>query len=254
MNILMRSSRRIAMSLLFVLVMVAGAQAAHHTLAERIASDSRSAADRDRDAGRKPAEVLEFLGVRAGMSVVDIMAAGGWYSEVLSHAVGEDGAVAAQNPDFILQFRDGANDKALNARLADGRLPNVTRLDKNFAALGEADGQFDVALSALNFHDIYNSGGPDAATGMLMAIKSILKPGGVFGIIDHAGNPDADNESLHRIDKAKVIETAEAAGYEVVGESQVLATDSDDRSGGVFGPDIRGKTDRFVIKLRKPAR
>lgn len=254
MTTLMRSSQPVAFSLVIMLVMVVGAQAAQHTLADRIASDSRSATDRDRDTDRKPAEVLEYLGVRAGMTAVDIMAAGGWYTEVLSHAVGEDGAVVAQNPDFILQFRDGANDKALNARLADRRLPNVTRLDKNFAALSAADGQFDVALSALNFHDIYNSGGPEAATGMLLAIKTILKPGGVFGIIDHAGNPDADNESLHRINKARVIETAQAAGFDVVGESPLLATDSDDRSGGVFGPDIRGKTDRFIIKLHKPAR
>lgn len=253
MNILLRSSQRAASALLVLLVMVTSAQAAHHTLAERIATDSRSAADRDRDAGRKPADVLEFLGVDAGMRVVDIMAAGGWYTEVLAHAVGEDGAVAAQNPDFILKFRDGANDKALSARLADGRLPNVSRLDKDFAELSGADGQFDVALSALNFHDIYNSSGSDAAVGMLVAIKAILKPGGVFGIIDHAGNAGADNESLHRIDSDKVLETAKAAGFEVVGESTLLASSADDRSGGVFGENIRGKTDRFIVKLRKPA-
>ena len=90
--------------------------AAHHTLAERINSDARSAEDRARDAGRKPAQVLEFLGVEAGMDVIDIMAAGGWYTEVLSHAVGEDGSVAAHNTPAMLQFRDGANDQAMAER------------------------------------------------------------------------------------------------------------------------------------------
>jgi predicted methyltransferase len=246
-------SRQALVALATGLILVVVAQAAHHTLAERIASDSRSGEDRARDAGRRPAEVLEFLGVDAGMSVIDIMAAGGWYTEVLAHAVGEDGRVAAQNPDFILQFRDGANDKALNARLAGGRLPNVSRLDKNFSDLGANDGQFDVAISALNFHDIYNRDGADAAVGMLRSIMSVLKPGGVFGVIDHAGASDADNAALHRIEKTRVIESAKAAGFEIAGESDVLHMASDDHSQMVFAEGVRGKTDRFVVKLRKPS-
>ncbi|MDH4108068.1 MAG: SAM-dependent methyltransferase [Gammaproteobacteria bacterium] len=226
---------------------------AHHTLAERIASETRSADDRARDAGRRPAQVLEFLGVEAGMSVIDIMAAGGWYTEVLSLAVGPDGRVAAQNPDFILRFRDGANDKALNARLADGRLPNVIRLDKNFGDLAAADGPFDVALSALNFHDVYNRDGAEAAVAMLESVKSVLKPGGVFGVIDHAGNAGTDNAALHRIEKSRVVEAAEAAGFVVESESDVLHFAEDDRTQNVFSEGLRGMTDRFVLKLRKPA-
>lgn len=235
------------------LLLVSAALAGHHTLGERIATDTRSADDRARDAGRKPAEVLDYLGVEAGMSVVDIMAAGGWCTEVLSHAVDSDGHVAAQNPHFILQFRDGANDKAMNARLEGDRLPNVSRLDKEFDALSADDGQFDVAVSALNFHDIYNRDGADAAVVMLKSVKAVLKPGGIFGVIDHAGVASADNAALHRIEKSKVIETAEAAGFEVVGESDVLRSASDEHMQMVFADGVRGKTDRFVIKLRKPA-
>ena len=234
------------------LLIVTAAMGAHHTLAERIASDTRSEEDRARDAGRKPAEVLEYLGVEAGMSVIDIMAAGGWYTEVLSHAVGDDGRVAAQNPDFILQFRDGANDKALNARLDGNRLPNVVRLDKNFSAMSADDGQFDVAISALNFHDIYNRDGADAAVAMMRSIKAVLKPGGVFGVVDHAGVAGADNAALHRIEQSKVVESARAAGLEIAGESDVLAVSSDDHSQMVFAEGVRGRTDRFVVKLRKP--
>ena len=231
----------------------ATALAAHHTLAERIASDTRPEADRARDAGRKPAEVLHFLGVQEGMDVLDVMAAGGWYTEVLSLAVGESGSVTAQNPDFILRFRDGANDKALAARLDNNRLPNVSRLDKNFADLSAADGPFDVALSALNFHDVYNRDGRDAAVAMLESIKQTLKPGGVLGIIDHAGDADADNASLHRIEKSLVVDAAEAAGFIVDGDSDILASTDDDRTQGVFAEGVRGKTDRFLLKLRKPA-
>jgi len=244
-------SGRIAASLLIALV-AGGAVADHHTIAERIATDSRSAEDRARDGGRRPAEVLEFLGVEAGTDAIDIMAAGGWYTEVLSHAVGEDGTVAAQNPPWILAFRDGANDKAMAARLAGGRLPNVSRLDVEFADLDPADGQFDVALSALNFHDIYNRDGHDAAVAMLTQVGSMLRPGGVFGIIDHAGNEGLDNASLHRIAKARVVEAAEDAGFAVEAESDILASSADDRTQSVFAPDIRGKTDRFVLRLRKP--
>lgn len=252
MNTGIRITRQSLAVLAAGLFMVVVAQAAHHTLAERIASDSRSDEDRARDAGRRPAEVLEFLGVDAGMSVIDIMAAGGWYTEVLAHAVGEDGRVTAQNPDFILMFRDGANDKALSARLADKRLPNVSRLDKNFADLGAGDGQFDVAISALNFHDIYNRDGADAAADMLRSIKSVLKPGGIFGVIDHEGAADADNAALHRIEKSRVIESANAAGFEIAGESDALQMASDDHTQMVFAEGVRGKTDRFVLKLRKP--
>lgn len=249
-----RMTRPSGLTMLAGALMLAGAAiAGHHTLAERIASDSRSDEDRARDAGRKPAEVLEYLGVEAGSSVVDIMAAGGWYTEVLSHAVGEDGNVAAQNPEFILAFRDRANDKALIARLDGDRLPNVSRLDKEFGELSAADGPFDVAISALNFHDIYNRDGADAAVQMLESVKAILKPGGVFGVIDHVGAAGADNASLHRIEKSKVIQTAEAAGFDVVGESDVLHMSGDDHTQMVFAEGLRGKTDRFVIKLRKPA-
>jgi predicted methyltransferase len=215
-------------------------------------TDSRSAEDRARDAGRKPAEVLAFLGVQPGMQVIDVIAAGGWYSEVLSQAVGADGHVVAQNPPFILAVRDGMFETEMSARLKDNRLPNVTRLDKAFADITSADGQFDVALTALNFHDIYNRNGAEVAVGFLRAVASVLKPGGVFGIIDHAGIAGADNAALHRIELAKVLETAEAAGLEVVEQSDLLANANDDHTQMVFADEIRGSTDRFIVKLRKP--
>jgi predicted methyltransferase len=166
--------------------------------------------------------------------------------------VGPDGSAVAQNPGFVLQFRDGANEKALAERLADNRLPNVTRMNKEFADISAADGQFDAALTGLNFHDIYNGQGPEAAVGFLKVVGSLLIPGGVFGVIDHTGVADADNESLHRVEVAKVIESAEAAGFIVEGQSSLLANPADDHTQGVFAEGLRGQTDRFIVKLRKP--
>ncbi len=99
-------------------------------LGTALADTTRSEADRNRDAGRKPADVIRFLGIEEGMSVIDLIAASGYYTEVLSLAVGASGTVYAQNPAIVLQFRDGANDKAMTARLAEDRLATVVRLDR----------------------------------------------------------------------------------------------------------------------------
>ena len=217
-----------------------------------LAASDRSEADRARDAGRRPARVLEILGVGPGMQVMDVIAAGGWYTEVLSHAVGPEGKVYAQNPPAVLRFRDGANDKALTARLADGRLANVQRLDMEIQDVSVAPGSLDAAITALNLHDIYNRN-PEGAVGFLKNIRRLLKPGGVFGVIDHIGSPGANNAELHRMEKSAAIELLEAAGFEIVEDSDLLANPEDDHAKAVFAPGIRGKTDRFLIKAINPA-
>lgn len=219
-------------------------------LSDALMSGDRADADKQRDAGRKPADVINFLGITEGMSVIDIIAATGYYTEVLSVAVGETGTVYAQNPDFILKMREGANDKAMAKRLTGDRLSNVVRLDREMTDLGIQPGSLDAAFTALNLHDLYNRS-PDTAHGMLMGIKSLLKSGGVFGIIDHNGNADQDNASLHRMQLAQALSVATKAGF-IVQTSDILANPKDDRTKGVFTPGLRGNTDRFVLKLIKP--
>ena len=209
---------------------------AHHErgedLAAQLAVADRPETDKERDAGRKPAEVVLFLGIEAGMQVIDLIAAGGYYTEVLSVAVGPKGTVHAQNPDFVLKFRDGANDKAMTGRLAGrlagDRLPNVERLDRAVAELGLAPASIDAALTALNFHDIYNGRGAEAANAFLAEVLKILKPGGVLGIVDHSGGVGDDDE-LHRIDQAIVEKAVLAAGFEIVARSDLLRNPADDR-------------------------
>jgi predicted methyltransferase len=237
-----------------LLVSVSPAAAGDDSLASRLASGTRSEADKQRDADRRPSDVIAFLGVEPGMTVIDLIAAGGWYSEVLSVAVGEKGTVYAQNPAYVLQLREGVNDKDLTARLAGDRLPNVKRIDRELAETGIEPGTLDLALTALNFHDIYNARGAEAAQAFFVAVGKLLKPGGVLGLIDHAGGAaGADDEKLHRIDEKLVISSAKAAGFEIVATSDVLRHPEDDRTRQVFEPGLRGNTDRFVLKLRKPA-
>jgi len=220
--------------------------------ATALAGGTRSDDDKARDAGRKPAAVLEFLSIEPGMDVIDLMAAGGWYSEVLALAVGEDGTVAAQNPPWLLAFRDGIFGKALDERIGD-RLSTVTKVDSTWAELAHSGAQYDVAVSALNFHDAYYMQSPEAAAEMMSAVYAVLKPGGVFGIIDHVGSTDGDNSALHRIDIVIAIDLASAAGFSIGGNSDLLSNSEDDHSQGVFADGLRGQTDRFVLKVHKPA-
>jgi predicted methyltransferase len=229
----------------------ARAAEASEALTAALARPDRPAADRARDAGRKPAEVIAFLGIAPGMTVIDLIAAGGYYTDVLSAAVGPTGKVYAQNTEYVLKMREGANEKAMTARLAGNRLPNVERLDRETSELGLAPGSLDAAVTALNFHDIYNGRGTEAAAGFLKAVFVALKPGGLLGLIDHSGGVGNDEE-LHRIDEARVSAAAKAAGFAVEAGSDILRNPDDDRSKNVFAPEIRGKTDRFVLLLRKP--
>ena len=217
----------------------------------KLAAPSRSEEDRARDAGRRPAEVIAFLGIEPGMTVMDLVASGGWYTEVLSIAVGDGGTVYAQNPPMMLAFRDGYYDKAIAARLDGDRLPNVVRLDRDLTEAGLPPGSLDGAITALNFHDIHNGMGEQAATGFLMAVKALLKPGGVLGLIDHYGESGNDNNALHRLDVATALPLIEGAGFEVEA-SNILRNPDDDYTKMVFDEAVQGKTDRLLLRLTKP--
>ncbi len=221
-------------------------------LATLLAGESRFAGDRERDANRKPANVIAFVGIEPGMNVIDVIAAGGYYTEVLSLAVGNDGHVTAQNPAMVLQMRDGANEKQLSERLANGRLQNVSRLNKEIAELTADDGPFDAAMTGLNLHDIYNNYGEAGAVEAMKAIGATLKPGAVFGVIDHHGADGADNKELHRMRIEDAIRVAEAAGFVVEAQSGMLHVHDDDLTSSVFAEGRRGNTHRFLLRLRKP--
>ena len=221
-----------------------------------LSNELRPAADRERDADRKPAEVLAFLGITPGMTVLDMFTGDGWYSEVIAHVVGESGKVIAHSNEAYKNFVGNS----LEERFGSGRVPQAEILmaENNQLAL-EAD-SLDAVMMSMSFHDIYNvdvENGWEQIDGpaFLAELKKGLKPGGIVAIIDHraaAGSPPETGNTLHRIDPALVIANMEAAGFVLEAQSDLLRNPDDDLSKIVFAPEIRGKTDRFVMRFRKP--
>ncbi len=221
-----------------------------------VAHPARSDADRERDAGRKPAEVLEFFGIKPGMTVLDMFSGGGYYAELLSYVVGPDGRVIAHTNSAYAGF---VGDETVN-RYAGNRLRNVESLLAENNELRLRSEVFDAVMLILSYHDIYyvdESGGWPKIDGpkMLAELLDGLKPGGILGVVDHyaaEGSPRETGGTLHRIDSQIVIRELEAAGFLLVGEADFLRNMEDDHSKAIFNPEIRGRTDRFVLKFRKP--
>ena len=212
---------------------------------------SRADADKARDAGRRPISVLNFLGVEPGMTVVDLVAVAGYYTEVISHVVGPSGKVYMQNSPASLSGERGARTvTAIDARL-DNRLSNVEQLVRDPDDLGLPSGSLDAAVIALEFHELYLSDNPNAVPDFLAEIRRVLKDGGILGIIEHAGHPAYDPGPLHRALESQVVADAQAAGFFVSASSPLLENPDDDRSLMVFDGSIRGATDRFVLRLVK---
>ena len=224
--------------------------------ADAISNPYRSETDRGRDANRKPAEVLEFFSVAPGMTVLDLFSGGGYYAEILARVVGTDGQVIAQTNEAYLGF---VGDE-FNARYADNRLPNVEVLMAENNELELETQRFDIIIMALSYHDLYYAA-PQRGWSKIDAAKLLaelldgLRPGGVLGIIDHyaeAGAPRETGGTLHRIDPSIVIAELKAAGFELDATSDLLRNTDDDHSKVVFDPSVRGRTDRFVLRFRKP--
>ena len=223
--------------------------------ADALANPARFAKDRERDASRKPDQVFAFLGVAPGMHVLDVFSGGGYTSEYAAWLVGPKGHVTSFNPNAFENF---VKDEVAE-RFAGDRLKNVERTVQNVNTLVLPAATYDVAVMVQNYHDVYwvkepmwpKVDGPR----LLARIKAGLKPGGVLGIIDHAaaeGTGIKSAQTMHRIEKAKVIADLTAAGFVFEGESAVLANPADDHGKSVFDDSIRGKTDQFVLKFRKP--
>jgi predicted methyltransferase len=211
-----------------------------------LASPDRPAAEKERDAARKPIETVQFLGLETGQTALDVIAAGGWFTEVLSAAVGPTGKVYSQNPGFFTSRPGFAEAEA--ARVS--RLGNVTPIHGDVAD-GNINGQVDVAITALNLHDLYNGqNGEAAAVAFAKGVYDALKPGGVFGVIDHVGIAGQDNAAFHRIQLQQAKDVLTKAGFTIEAESDILKNPADDHTKGVR--DVGGRSDQFLIRARKP--
>lgn len=223
---------------------------------DAVQRSDRSDADRARDEGRKPAQVLEFFGIHPGMKVLDLYSGGGYYTEILSRVVGPTGKVVAHTNSAYAQF---VGDEA-TIRYANNRLANVELLLAENNELQLPADSFDAIMMVLAYHDIYyvapNNGWPKIDGPKLLAeLYKGLRPGGILAVVDHyaaAGSPRDTGNSLHRIDPQIVIDELQAAGFKLEAKSDVLRNMDDDHSLSMAAPEVRGKTDRFVLKFRKP--
>jgi predicted methyltransferase len=212
-----------------------------------LAAPDRPAADKERDAARKPVETIQFLGIKTGQTVLDVIAVGGWFTEVLSAAVGPTGKVYGQNPTFFTT-RPGFDD---TEKARNDRLRNVTPIHGEIPD-AKLNGTVDAAVTALNMHDIYNSQGEAAAVALAKGVYDALKPGGVFGVIDHVGIAGQDNSQFHRMQLQQAKDVLTKAGFTIEAESDILKNPADDHTKGVRDPSVQRHTDQFLIRARKP--
>lgn len=222
-----------------------------------VANPARSADNVKLDDSRKPAQVLDFLGLKPGMQVLDLFGANSYWAELMAPVIGPSAT------DIVWEPKQFLSDKAKSDFAAfQARQPNVVLITTPFEAPRFGTSRYDMAMLNLNYHDTYWESAKYGIPHMdpaafLAALYAAMKPGGVVGVIDHVANPNDDTratvEKYHRIDPAVVKADFERAGFVLDGTSDILRNPADDHSLLVFDPAIRGKTDRAMFRFRKPA-
>lgn len=234
-------------------VMASAASAAPPAnVAAALADPARPAEDVARDAARKPGDLLALMNVKPGAKVADFVIGGGYFTRILSAAVGPTGHVYAYQPAEFIAFQASYGE---NLKKVAGAYNNVTPLDASFQALDLPDG-LDAIITVQNYHDLYLKPFPAGTAAKVDAeLFKSLKPGGVFLVVDHqavAGSGTSAADSLHRIDPEAVKKDLAAAGFKLESESKLLANPADPHTASVFDASIRGKTDQFILVFRKP--
>lgn len=221
-------------------------------MANELKLTDRTAADIELDEYRKPTEIINFTGVEKGDKVLDLLAGGGYYSELLAHVVGKNGKITLQIPKAYLSFIGDELDK----RLANNRLPNVNYLLSEASNLHLPQNYYDSAFLVLGYHDMFFTDGDwdfPTATVMPQVAKS-MKLGSKLLVIDHQaakGRGSKDTKALHRIEADFVIDDLKKYGFSLVERSKLLENKQDKHNISVFSPQLRRKTDRFVLLFER---
>lgn len=225
-------------------------------IAESLASPDRIETDRTSDPLRRPDLVLNFFEIKPGMTVLDLFSGGGYYTEIVSRVVGDQGKVVAHNNEAYLAYaKDG-----LNGRFANNRLANVEQITAEADELELPENTFDAALAMLTWHDFYyvdpKNGWPEIdEKALIQQLCTGLKPGAVLGVTDHAAapgsNPEETGQQTHRIDPQRIRDDLAGSCFEYEGELTVLRNPEDDLTQPMYAQGIRGRTDRVVYKFRK---
>ncbi|WP_242917323.1 methyltransferase [Caulobacter sp. CCUG 60055] len=242
-----------AAALLAAAPAVLAAESVPANVAAAVADAARPADDKARDAARKPAEMLAFAGVKPGDKVADLIPGKGYFTRLFAKAVGPKGAVYAFMPAEFAKFSKTPLPAA--GSHPDAANPNITFLTAPMNDFATPE-KLDVVWTSQNYHDLHDSFAAPADLAVVnKRVFDALKPGGVYVVLDHAaadGSGLRDTDTLHRIDPKSVRAEVEKAGFVYVGETTVLRSAADPHTANVFDPSIRGKTDQFVYKFRKP--
>jgi predicted methyltransferase len=214
-----------------------------------IADKARPAADTDLDSARKPADMVAFGEVRPGDKIGELIPGGGFMTRILSKAVGATGKVYLFNGPP----RQAGQPQAFQGILDDkANYGNTQFVQTDFVTL-TAPEPLDLVWTSQNYHDLHNPGRNIDLVAANKQIFNALKPGGLYIVLDHSAKAGtAMDAQLHRIDPEIVKKEVLAAGFEFVGQSDVLANPADPRDKGVFDPSIRHHTDQFILKFKKP--
>jgi len=245
----------IALFMVSAPVPVAAASGTTQAIAAAVSDASRPSSDTERDVDRKPADTLAFAGVRPGDAVADYAAGGGYFTRLLSGVVGPEGHVYAVVPSPLYTIPTVVRGTADIQAWAVGH-PNVTVIFASALQGVRFPEKLDLFFISQNYHDLHDRFmGPVDLAAFNKAVYAALKPGGTYLVLDHAAASGAAadvTETLHRIEPATVRREVEAAGFRFEGESAVLANPADPHTAGVFDTSIRGHTDQFIYKFRKP--
>lgn len=253
-----------------------------------LADAGRTQADRDSDAMRKPADMVEFAGIKPGSHVVDISPGAGYFTRIFAKVVGPNGKVyAVSNPPRQRPAGAPAAGAAPAGAPAAGAMQGMPAMGGAPAAGGRGPGgappapppplnqgypnvelvqapvsiaqgftlpeKVDVIWTSRNYHDFKNAS--DDLTAFNKAVFDALKPGGIFIVLDHAADegdtPDVTRR-LHRIQESRVKADVQAVGFKLAGESNILRNPQDNKRESNSEADVRGHTDQFILKFQKP--
>jgi predicted methyltransferase len=239
---------------LIMSVATAGAHAdVEEKLAAAMSSETRSDAEKARDANRKPIETLKFFGLKEDMRVLELLPGGGWYSKLLAPTLAEKGqllvAIGTQN---------------IERMVADGSMPNVEVLAVDMSSFKRPEGSRRFAIDAikldtkdidlvLTFRNLHNMTAPTRDM-LNKEVFRVLKKGGLYGVVDHTRrHMQADNsENWRRMDPVQMIKEIESAGFEFVDYSDLHYRYDDELVYEVGRRSVSGNTDRFTLLFRKP--
>jgi predicted methyltransferase len=215
-----------------------------------LADPARTPAEKARDDQRKAAEVVEFAQIKPGDKVADLFPGTGYFTHIFARVVGPNGVVYAAV----------GNGKENTPPAANPAFANIQINSQAWGEFGPPE-KLDVVFNSQFYHDLFNpefdppTGGPQGLAKVNKAIFNALKPGGVYVIIDHAGAPGTgytQMNTLHRVEESVVKDELKQAGFVLEAESDVLRNPADPHTAMVFDPSIRGKTDQFMLRFRKP--